>query len=86
MNCVFPIVIGYSNCPGSFGLAQQVFIQLNNWQMKGHPIFFQVMLESGKLFKLESGKLFKLEIKNKTKKKKHSLISIKMKDIGKKKN
>ena len=34
-----PFVIGYSTSPGSFGLAQQVFIQLKNWQMKGHPNF-----------------------------------------------
>ena len=47
-----PIVIGSLKIPGSFGLAQQVFIQLDNWQMKIHPIFFS-MLESGKLFKLK---------------------------------
>ena len=50
-------------------MAQQVFIQLNNWQMKDCPIFFfKFMLE--------------LEIpKNKT----YSFMSIKMKYIGKKK-
>ena len=67
-------MIGSLKIPGSFGLAQQVFIQLDNWQMKIHPIFFSM---------LESGKLFKLKI---VKKKKYSFISIKMKDIGKKKN